>query len=135
MSETEVLPASRRPLTREDLHHLAAPRVLEILRETCTWTDAGPVGDSRYAVFSFEAAEDLEVCLQVWSQPHDVVVRVMGHIRAHEEEPEHYDRRVFINHEGDVSQLGRQLIDVLYEAYDYRGLVPLGASMTWVGLV
>lgn len=134
-SAAEVLPASSQPLTREELHHRAGPKLLEILQETCTWTDADAVGDSRFAVFSFDAGEGNQVCLQVWSQRHDVVVRVMGLIRSEQEKPEHYERRVFINHEGDSTELGRELIDVLYQTYAYRGLVPLQASLAWVGLV
>lgn len=134
MSEAEVLPASRLPLTRDDLHRLAGPGLLEILQETCRWTGDEPVGDHRFVVFSFEARKDVHICVQVWSQPRDAVVRVMGMVRREEEEPEDYEGRVFINHEGDVSPLGRELIDVLYQTYDYRGLAPLTASSAWVGL-
>ncbi len=132
-SDTEVLPASQHPLTSEELHRLAGPKVLEILQEMCAWTGDEPLGDIRFAVFSFDAAEDVRVRLQVMSRPRDGVVHVMARKSRDEEQPEDYENTVYINHEADSTQLGRELIDVLYHTFAYRGLVPLEANLAWVG--
>ena len=71
---THVLfPASRKPLSRDQLRAALDERLRDVLARLCLWDEDAPVGDYRFGILSYEPTKDVSVYLQFWSEPDDAV--------------------------------------------------------------
>ena len=68
-----ILEGNRRWLSRADMHRKIGHRIRTVLAEACSWNGDEPPDDHRFVVFSVDPAEDVNVFIQFWSEPNDVV--------------------------------------------------------------
>jgi hypothetical protein len=155
--DQEILAGNKRRLRRSELQRKAAHRVRAILTETCRWTGHEPPGDYRWVTFSVNPTEGVNVYVQFWSEPNDVVLwevasgefneataawmpkdlaarlRPFGlrlpSNRQSNPEPENYARTVKIRSARDLRQLARQTLDILCDVFGYRGLTPINVHL------
>jgi hypothetical protein len=142
-----LLPASRRPLTRPQLRAVLDRKVREILRRTCLWDDDGVVGDHRFCTFSYDPVDGVQVYMQFWSEPGEPVlwevssgnwhVPTKAYMRGERSrrvkdagfrlggQARNFQRDVPVEREDDIRTVSRQVVDLLYDAFGYRGEQPL----------
>jgi hypothetical protein len=142
-----LFPATRTPRPRGSLRRALVPKLRDVLARVCLWDDDGAVGDYRFCVFSYHPRPGVQVYLQFWSEPGDVVewevssgnwhqptkaymqgrrsdaVRAMGFRVGGQ--ARNFQRDVDIESEEDLDALAAAVFDVLYDALGYRGGKPL----------
>jgi hypothetical protein len=148
-----ILRPVRRPLTRGALQAALGPAVRAWLRAACIWDDL-EIGDYRFVVFSFSPAPNVQVFVQFWSEPLEPVTWEVSSGRWHAprqkwlagrdrrieafgftiaEGTENYSREVRISSAADVTRAAREVVNIFYDAFDYRGLKPLTAKLVHEG--
>lgn len=148
-----ILRPVRRALSRGALQSALGPAVRAWLRAACMWDDL-EIGDYRFVVFSFSPAPNVQVFVQFWSEPLEPVKWSESSGRWHAprqkwlagrdrrieasgftiaEGTENYSREVRISSAADVTRVAREVVNILYDAFDYRGLEPLTAKLLHEG--
>ena len=148
-----ILEGNRRRLSRADMHRKIGHRIRAVLAEACSWKGDEPPGDHRFVIFSMDPAEDVNVFIQFWSEPNDVVdwevssgefhgptaawmpddlaakLRPFGlklpSRRGRDPEPANYARTVKIESARDLARVARAVVDIFYNVFGYRGLTPI----------
>lgn len=145
---------TRKPQTRAALQTALDPIVRAWLRATCIWKDP-EIGDHRFVVFSIEVAPETCVYVQFWSEPLEPVLwevssgrwnpptdKWLAGDRSHRIESfgfeiggtsENYVREVTINSATDLARVAREVVDIFYSAFDYRGAAPIEAKLVYQG--
>ena len=139
-----LLPASPRPLSRPRLRAALERKVRAIIGRTCLWDDDAAVGDHRFCIFSFDPGGRVQVYMQFWSEPFEGHALwevssgnwhapTKAHMRGERwrrvrnagfrigGQARNFQRDVPIDGDGDVALLARAVVDLLYDALDYRG--------------
>jgi hypothetical protein len=153
---SQILENNRRLLSRRRLHQKADKFVAEALAATCLWdvSAVAPHGDYRSVVFNASPARNVGVFVQVWSLPGaPVLVEVSSgaeHLPSKRwlspDLPARMERMGFeVGHSGnyqrefrirsmrDVERMAHRVIDIFYDAYDYRGTVPIDVQVVFDG--
>lgn len=152
--ERIIFPGRRRHMTRRDLHVALEPVVREWIRAACTWD--GPVlGDYRFVIFSIDVAPQAQVYVQFRSEPLEPVVWEVSSGKwnppadewlagaraaciealgfAIGGDAENYQRTIDIKTPADVAAVAKQVVRILYDAFEYRGLQPIVAKLVHEG--
>jgi hypothetical protein len=157
VGDKTILEGNRRRLSRADMHRKIGHRIRAVLAEACSWKGDEPPGDHRFVVFSVDPAEDVNVFIQFWSEPNDVVdwevssgefheptaawmpddlaakLRPFGlklpSKRGRNPEPANYARTVKIESARDLARVARAVVDIFYNVFGYRGLTPIGVHL------
>ena len=138
-----LLPASKRPRTRAQLTAALEPALKDVLARVCLWGDDWSVGDYRFCILSYDLPNDVQLFLQFWSEPDDVVFWEVSSGKGHAAteaylagepgqrvlaagfemggEAENYQQVLDVDTPRDVAALTKQVIGVLYDALGYRG--------------
>lgn len=137
-----------------DLHVAREPILRERIRATCTW-DTLTLGDYRFVIFSIDVAPATLVYVQFWSEP---LAPVVWEVSSGKWEPpaaeplsgeraarikalgftiggdaENYQRTVEITTPADVASVAKQVVRILYDGFDYRGIQPIVAKLVYEG--
>jgi hypothetical protein len=148
-----IFKARRRPMSREALHAELTPIVAAWIRATCLWEAETVIGDHRFVVFAIDVAPDTQVYIQFWSEPLEPVDWEVSSGRSNPRADEwlagersrrieafgfeiggnagNYYRDVTIRTESDVATVARRVVDVMFSAFDYRGLQPITAHLLY----
>lgn len=138
-----LLPASRKALTRDQLRAALEDRLRDVLARVCLWDEDAPVGDHRFCIFSYEPTKHVNVYLQFWSEPDDVVQWEVSSGNWHEPtkaymkgersarvkaagfriggQARNFQREVEVDDDFGIQTLASAVIDLLYDALGYRG--------------
>ena len=117
----------------------------------CVWEDGWQIGDFRFLIFSITVAPRTDVYVQFWSEPAEPVswevssgkwnppadewlageraerIAAFGFEIAGR--AENFQREVTIESLDDAKGVARTVIDILYAAFDYRGLSDLNVQI------
>jgi hypothetical protein len=153
---SQILESNQRPLSRRQLHQKAHGHVAEAVAATCLWdrNAVPPLGDYHSVVFNARPARNVGVFVQLWSLPDapalvavssgaehvpskrwlppDLPARMerMGFEVGHSG---NYQREFRIRSRRDVERIAHLVIDIFYDAYDYRGTVPIDVQVVFDG--
>ena len=153
---SQILESNRRPLSRRQLHRKAHGRVAEAVAATCLWDrdEVPSLGDYHSVVFNATPARNVGVFVQLWSLPDaPVLVEVssgaehvpskrwlspdlparmermgfeVGHLG-------NYQRKFRVRSMRDVERMAHRVIDIFYDAFEYRGTVPIDVQVVCDG--
>jgi hypothetical protein len=152
--EEVIFRGTRRRMDRRDLHVALEPIVRRWIRAACTWENLA-IGDYRFVIFSIEVAPETEVYVQFWSEPLEPVAWevssgkwnpptdewLAGERAARIEalgftiggNADNYHRIVEITTPAQVAAVAKQVVRILYDGFDYRGLQPVVAKLVHEG--
>jgi hypothetical protein len=152
--EAIVLARTRRELTRKGLHDAFEPAVRDLLKATCSWKGY-ELGDYRFLIFETEVARDTLVYVQFWSEPDETVCwevssgrwnppadKWLAGERSKRIEAfgfeiggraDNYGRELRIDSARAIAQVASTVVDIFYDAFDYRGATPIRARMHFDG--
>ncbi len=140
--EFVLLRRSREPFTREDLHARVEASIRDCLAAVCLWDDSWQIGDYRFLVLSVDLGGGVVMFAQFWSEPQEPVRWEMssGHwspeatayvrsgpgawisARGFVLEPNgNYAKDIDVPDEAAVASLAREVVDLFYDAFGYRG--------------
>ena len=151
--EAVVFGPVKRPLNRSELQSALGPVVRAWLGATCQWDELA-IGDYRFVVFAFSPTPKVEVYVQFWSEPMEPVAWEVSSGRWHgprdkwlagrtqrieafgftlADGTENYTREVWIRSSADMTRVAREVVDIFYDAFDYRGQQPFTAKLVHEG--
>ena len=151
--DTVIFSPAKKPLTRSQLQSALGPVVRAWLRAACIW-DELTVGDHRFVVFAFHPTPKVHVYVQFWSEPMEAVLWEVSSGRWHgprdkwladrtkrieafgftlEDGTENYAREVSITSATEAARVACEVVDIFYNAFDYRGQEPLTAKLVHEG--
>ena len=151
--ETVIFAQVKKPLARTELQSALGPVVRAWLRAGCIW-DQLAIGDHRFVVFEFAPTPKVQVYVQLWSAPMEAVRWEVSSGRWHKplakwlagrtqrieafgftiaDGIENYAREVSITSDAEVARVAREVVDIFYDAFDYRGQQPLTAKLVHEG--
>jgi hypothetical protein len=138
-----LLRASPKDRDRASLRRSLLPRIREVLATVCLWDPDSAIGDHAFCVFSYEPRRHVQVYLQIWSEPDDVVVWEVSSGNWHGPTKDYmrgaradavrragfriggqarnFQRQVQIETLEHVDALASAIVDLLYDALGYRG--------------
>ncbi len=139
-----LLRASAKDRDRASLRRALLPRLREVLARVCLWDPDSAIGDHAFCVFSYNPRRHVQVYMQIWSEPDDVVLwevssgnwqnaptkDYMRGARAEAVrragfriggEARNFQRQVQIQTLEHVDALAAAIVDLLYDALGYRG--------------
>jgi hypothetical protein len=141
--EHVLLRASPKDRDRASLRRALLPRMREVLARVCLWDPDSAIGDYAFCVFSYNPRRQVQVYLQIWSEPDDVVVWEVSSGNWHAPtkdymrgarsdavrragfriggEARNFQRQVQIETLEHVDALAAAIVDLLYDALGYRG--------------
>ena len=141
-------------MTRDALHQALDPIVAAWLIATCAWDDV-EVGEHRFVCFSTEVSRGKILYVQFWSEPLEPVLWEVSSGKADPSagkwltgerserieslgftiggEAENFQREVRIDSPADAERIAREVVDIFYAAFDYRGMTPLQARLVYEG--
>lgn len=153
VGDKTILEGNRRRLSRADMHRKIGHRIRAVLAEACSWKGDEPPGDHRILALTINPTEGVQVYVQFWSEPDDVVewevssgefdeptaawmpddlatkLKPFGlklpSKRGPNPEPANYARTVKIESARDLARVARAVVDILYNVFGYRGLTPI----------
>lgn len=144
------------PLTKDELKTGIAGTIADLVAATCLWKDAGwQIGDYRFMVLSVRPAKGIELYVQFWSEPLEPVLWEVSSGRANPPadalmagEPSAYVRQlgfriggraknfrceVSLANRREVNRVAADVIDILYDAFGYRGRPALRVRLAYEG--
>jgi hypothetical protein len=154
---SEILPSQRRPLTKQQLHQKADANVAEAIALACLWEDKDgvPFGDYRSATFHIHPSKAVDVFVRFFTWPSGTAVMLLSSgaedlptrrwlpadlpermkTLGFEMGPEsgHYERELTIRSRRDVERTARLVVDIVHDAFNYRGLVPFDVRVASEG--
>ena len=153
---SQIFENNHRLLSRRRLHQRAHGLVAEALAATCLWDKRAvpPLGDYHSVVFNAQPAHNAGVFVQVWALPGAPVLlevssgaehlpskrwlspelpALMARMKFEIGHLGNYQREFRIRSKWDVERLARLVIDLFYDAFDYRGLVPIDVHVVYTG--
>jgi hypothetical protein len=138
-----LLRASPKDRTRASLRRALLPHIREILARVCLWDDDSAIGDYAFCVFSYRPRRDVDVYLQVWSEPDDVVLWEVSSGNWHAPTKDYmrgaradavrragfriggkarnFGRELQIDTPDHIDALAAAIVDLLCDALGYRG--------------
>jgi len=137
-----LLRRSATPLTREELHARVEAPIRDCLAAVCLWGDGWQIGDYRSLVISVDLGGGVVMFARFRSEPQAPVRWEMssGHwspeatafvrrgpgawisARGFVLEPHgNYAKRIDVPDDAAVASLAREVVDLLYDAFGYRG--------------
>jgi hypothetical protein len=141
-------------MSPRELHVALGPALRAWIRAACTWRQIA-IGDHRSLSFSVSVAPDVQACVRFWSEPLEAVRWEISSAQKHPStgqwlpampadrleafgftiggDREHYHRSVALETPADVATVAGQVIDILYNAFDYRGRQPITATLVHEG--
>ena len=152
----QITPPGKAPLTKDDLRTGIARTIADLVAATCLWKDEGwQIGDYRFMVLSVHPAKGVELYVQFWSEPLEPVLWEVSSGRANPPagalmagEPSAYVRRLGFRTGGraknfccevsmanrrDVNRVAADVVDILYDAFGYRGRPPIHVRLAYEG--
>jgi hypothetical protein len=152
----QIAPPGKPPLTKADLRGGIAGTIADLIAATCLWKDDGwQIGDYRFMVLSVLPAKGVELYVQFWSEPLEPVLWEVSSGRANPPadammagEPSACVRRlgfrlggraknfrceVSIGNRRDVNRVAADVVDILYDAFGYRGRPPVHVRLAYEG--
>jgi len=152
--ERVIFRASRRAMSRRDLHVALEPIFRRWIRAACSW-DGLALGDYRFVIFSMTVAPDTDVYVQFWSEPMEPAVwevssgkwnppadEWLAGDRARRIEAlgfaiggnaENYHRIIQLQSAADIAAAAKAVVEIFHSGFDYRGMRPIVAQMTHEG--
>jgi hypothetical protein len=149
-----ILKRGRKPLTRAALHTALDPVVGAWLAAACVW-DEHDMGDHKFVIFSTDVAPRTQVYAQFWSEPGEPVLwevssgkwnppadkwlegdrlrRVEALGFAVGGEAKNYQRHVMLDSPAALAAIASEVVELFYNAFDYRGITPLHAHLVYEG--
>ena len=143
----EILRARKRPLSKGALHARAHETVTDLIWATCRWGRDWTLGDYRFLVLSTNPSEGVELYVQFWSEPQEIVCwevssghwhgptkKAMAGAPAEYVErlgfaiggqAENFQREVWIRRRRDAAHAATVVLNIFYGAFGYRGLTPI----------
>src|SRR5690606_39762872 len=142
LREFALLRRCREPLTREDLHARVEASVRDCLAAVCLWDDDWQIGDYRFLVLSVDLGGGVVMFARFWSEPQAPVRWEMssGHLSPQAtayvrsgpgawiaargfrlETHGNYVKAIDVPDESAVASLAREVVDLFYDAFGYRG--------------
>ena len=152
----QIRPPGKAPLTKNDLTTGIAWTIADLVAATCLWKDEGwQIGDYRFMVLSVHPAKGVELYVQFWSEPLEPVLWEVSSGRANPPadqvmagEPSAYVRRLGFRLAGqarnfrrevamatrrDATRVAAEVVDILYDAFGYRGRPPIHVRLGYEG--
>jgi len=153
IAETTLFPGRKRPMSRGELRRALAPAVASCLKATCLWDATAAVGDYRFVTFATDVTPKVHVYIQFWSEPWEPVLWEVSSGRSHAPtakwlageragriealgfaiggKAENFRRQVDVRAAADATRIARAVVDICYDCFDYRGLRPVQAQMSY----
>jgi hypothetical protein len=151
--EAEIFRRRRKPMSRQALRTTLAPEIAGWLRATCAWGPDAIIGDYRCATLTLRLTPRMQVAFQFWSEPGEPIVweitsepwfvpddKAVAAERARGVEalgfavavrPAHYSRDVVVRDDSDLTRFAEAVVDLLYEAFGYRGMQAIKAALAY----
>lgn len=145
---------SAAPMTRPQLQDTLVPILRQWIRSASIWKEAA-IGDYRHLTFSVRVTPEICAFVQFFSEPLEPVswevcagrehpptqAWLAGERAAHIEAlgfriggpSGNYLRNVNITTPKDVTAVAREVVDLFYDAFGYRGLQQIHAQLTYEG--
>jgi hypothetical protein len=152
--ERVIFRGRRKRMDRRALHVTLEPILREWIRAACMW-DTLSLGDYRFVVFSIDVAPATEVYVKFWSEALEPVMWevssgkwnppadewLAGERAARIEalgltiggDAENYHREIDIQTPAQIAVVAKQVVRILCEGFDYRGLQPIVAKLVYEG--
>jgi hypothetical protein len=153
---SQIFESNQRPLSRRQLHQKAHGLVADAVAATCLWdrSTVPPLGDYHSVVFNATPARNVGVFVQLWSLPDAPVLVEVSSGSQHSPSKRwlspdlparmerigfevgrlgNYQREFRIRSKRDVERMAHRVIDIFYDAYDYRGTVPIDVQVVFDG--
>jgi hypothetical protein len=153
---SQIFESNQRPLSRRQLHQKAHGLVADAVAATCLWdrSTVPPLGDYHSVVFNATPARNVGVYVQLWSLPDAPVLVEVSSGSQHSPSKRwlspdlparmerigfevgrlgNYQREFRIRSKRDVERMAHRVIDIFYDAYDYRGTVPIDVQVVFDG--
>jgi hypothetical protein len=147
----EILRRRKRPLSKPGLHARAHETVTELIWATCRWGRGWTLGEYRFLVFNTRPSDKVQLYVQFWSEPQEPV---LWEVSSGEWNPpadkfmagapteyvkrlgfeiggqaKNFQREIQIRRRRDASHAARAVLDIFYDAFGYRGLMPIEAEV------
>ncbi len=142
------------PMTRGALHAALEGHVRAWIRAACIWRELA-IGDHRFLSFSIEIAPGVHVFVQFRSEPAEPLRWEVSSGRSHPPtgewlageraariealgfaiggEAQNYQREVEVSTPAEVAALAREVVTILYDAFEYRGTQPIAVRLLHEG--
>jgi hypothetical protein len=146
-----IFRGTRRPMTQRVLYQALEPLFRAWIRAAVSWKGAA-IGDYRFVVFAVNVSPKAHAYVQFWSEPGEpVLVEVssgrwnkhlakwLGAERVERIRAfgfglgrglQNFQREVTIESPSDVYTLAREVADIFWTAFDYRGTAPVHVQLT-----
>ena len=145
---SQILESNQRSLSRRQLYRKMHGLVADAVAATCLWDRRAvpPLGDYHSVVFNTTLARNAGVFVQLWSLPDAPVLLEVSSGAEHLPSKRclspdlparmarlgfeighagNYQREFWMRSMRDVERMAHRVIDIFYDAYDYRGTVPI----------
>ena len=151
--DATLFPGRKKPMSRVELMRALAPAFANWIKATCLWDDTAAIGDYRFGILAAKVAPRVHVYVQFWSEPGEPVLWEVssGHWNPPTDkwlagerskriqamgfeiggQAENFHREVVVQTAAEATRIARSVVDIFYNGFDYRGLSPIEAHLSY----